>query len=74
MDDRIEIDPKVRHGQPVIRGTRVPVTRILSDLSAGTPEDRIAAEYGVSVLDVRAAVAFARELLDQHSFHPALVS
>jgi uncharacterized protein (DUF433 family) len=29
MNERIVIDPEIQHGKPVIRGTRVPVARIL---------------------------------------------
>jgi hypothetical protein len=29
MNERIAVDPRVAHGEPVIRGTRVPVARIL---------------------------------------------
>lgn len=38
--DRIEIDPKLMLGKPVIRGTRISVQLILEKLAAGlTPED-----------------------------------
>jgi uncharacterized protein (DUF433 family) len=37
--DRIEINPDVMGGKPVIRGTRVPVETVLRKLGAGmTPE------------------------------------
>ena len=29
MYDRIVIDPAIQHGKPLLRGTRVPVVRIL---------------------------------------------
>ena len=32
VNDRIQIDPKIRHGKPVIRGTRVPVHRLIRSL------------------------------------------
>ena len=32
---RIAIDPEIQGGRPVIRGTRVPVARIVGALSAG---------------------------------------
>jgi uncharacterized protein (DUF433 family) len=35
MPQRIVIDPAIVHGKPVIRGTRVPVTVIVSSLAAG---------------------------------------
>jgi uncharacterized protein (DUF433 family) len=33
--ERIVIDPNICHGQPVIRGTRVPVTVIVESLAGG---------------------------------------
>ena len=33
--DRIEVNPKVMLGKPVIRGTRVPVELLLRNLSEG---------------------------------------
>ena len=35
VTDRIEINPKVMMGKPVIRGTRIPVELILRKLSEG---------------------------------------
>ena len=40
MNERIIIDPSIRHGKPVVRGTRVPVHRIIGSLAGGaTPEE-----------------------------------
>lgn len=33
--ERIELDPRVCNGKPVIRGTRIPVTVILEQLAEG---------------------------------------
>ena len=68
MNDRIEINPKIRHGQPVIAGTRVPVTRILAEVAEGTPFGEIAQQYDVTLDDIRAAVAFANELVEHQVF------
>jgi uncharacterized protein (DUF433 family) len=73
MNVHITIDPAIRHGKPVIRGTRVPVARILGELSAGTSFQQIQTDYGLSVDDIRAAIDFARELVEEQSFHPASV-
>ena len=35
LNDRIEINPEVCHGKPVVRGTRVLVSQILGALSGG---------------------------------------
>jgi uncharacterized protein (DUF433 family) len=36
--DRIEINPEVMLGKPVVRGTRIPVELILRKLSEGAAE------------------------------------
>ena len=69
MNDRIAIDPKIQHGKPVIRGTRVPVTRIVGGLAGGMSFQEVQDEYGVSIDDIRAALEFASELVEKEEFH-----
>jgi uncharacterized protein (DUF433 family) len=71
ISDRIEVDPKRCHGKPVILGTRVLVRTVLGALAAGDSPERIAESYRVSVEDVRAAVAFANELVGDWDYVPA---
>lgn len=52
---RIVTDPKVQHGKPVIRGTRVPVSRIVGGLAGGMTFDEVEQSYGVTREDIRAA-------------------
>jgi len=40
VTDRIEINPKVMMGKPIIRGTRIPVELILRKLSPGSNRSR----------------------------------
>ncbi len=70
MDDRIVIDPEIQHGKPVIRGTRVPVGRIVGGLAGGMTIEEIIREYEISEEDVRAALSYAAQLLDGEVFHP----
>ena len=67
---RILIDPNIQHGKPVIRGTRVPITRILEGLGGGMSIEEVVREYEVTKKDVRAALAFAGDLIDQETFYP----
>ena len=60
---RITVDPQVRFGQPVIKGTRVPVAVILDEMAAGTTLEDIAREYGVTREDVRAVLRYAAEII-----------
>jgi uncharacterized protein (DUF433 family) len=68
MSDHISIDPAVQHGKPVIRGTRVPVARILGSLAGGMSSEEIVDEYRVTVEDIAATLEFATELVEP--FHP----
>jgi len=68
--DRVSIDPKVCHGKPVIRGTRVPVSIVVGSLAAGMSTAEVAGEYGVTGEDMQAALEFAAELIDREQYHP----
>jgi uncharacterized protein (DUF433 family) len=66
MSDRISIDPAVQHGKPVIRGTRVPVARILGSLAGGMTQEQVVDEYGVTSDDIAAALECATDLSTKH--------
>jgi uncharacterized protein (DUF433 family) len=70
MNNRIVIDPEIQHGKPVIRGTRVPVVRIIGGLAGGMSTEEIIQEYGVNDEDIKAALMFASDLIDQEEYHP----
>jgi uncharacterized protein (DUF433 family) len=64
MMDRIEIDPKIMAGKPVIKGTRIPVYLILDLLAAGEKVEDITREYpNLNEKDVIAAIEYASNLL-----------
>lgn len=67
MEERIVIDPEIQHGKPVIRGTRVPVTRIVGGLAGGMTKEEIMREYAVTEEDIEAALNYAAELIDSES-------
>lgn len=69
MDDRIVIDPKVCHGKPVIRGTRVPISLIVGSLAGGMTFEEVQREYGLTLEDVRASLKFAGDLVNQEQYH-----
>jgi len=60
---RIVIDPKIRHGKPVIKGTRVSVDVILGSLAGGMSVDEVTEEYGITKDDVLAAIEYAAKLI-----------
>ncbi|MGT2500647.1 DUF433 domain-containing protein [Bradyrhizobium guangxiense] len=58
--ERIEINPAIMDGKPVIRETRVPVELVLRELGVGMTTEAIIAER-LTPDDVRAAQAFAND-------------
>ncbi len=70
MNDRIAIDPKICHGKPVISGTRMPVALVVGSLAGGMTFDEVQQEYGLTAADIRAALKFAGELVEQEQYHP----
>ncbi|MDI6721245.1 MAG: DUF433 domain-containing protein [Candidatus Aenigmarchaeota archaeon] len=56
---RVIIDNKIRHGKPVIKGTRITVDEILGALVGGMSYTEIKKEYGVTDDDIRAAIEYA---------------
>jgi len=63
MSERIEINPEVCNGRPVIRGTRVTVDTVLAYLSAGdSVADILAAHPHLERVDVLACIEYARRL------------
>ena len=67
QEERIVVDPKIAHGRPVVRGTRVPVAVILGALAGGMEIDETARECGMSQEDVRAAIGYAARIVSQEA-------
>jgi uncharacterized protein (DUF433 family) len=62
--ERIEINPDIMGGKPVIRGTRVPVELVLRKLGAGMPPEAILVDHPrLTHDDIHAAQAFATDYL-----------
>ena len=61
--ERIVINPKIMHGKPVIKGTRVPVDVILGSLVGGMNYEEIEKEYGVKREDIIAAIEYAAKFV-----------
>ena len=63
MNERIEINPLILCGKPVIKGTRSPVYLILDLLGSGCSVEKIIEEYPtLKREDILAAVQFASSL------------
>jgi len=64
ITDRIEINPKIMMGKPVIRGTRIPVELILRKLSEGAKERELLDAYPkLTKEDIQAAIRYAADTL-----------
>lgn len=72
--NRIEINPRVMLGKPVIKGTRITVELILEELSAGkSVEDLLKAFPRLDRQSILAALAFAADALKGEKVYPISV-
>jgi uncharacterized protein (DUF433 family) len=63
--ERIELNPRVCNGKPIIKGTRIPVSVILEQLTEGESWDKILDGYPeLTREDIHAALDYARASLD----------
>jgi len=68
---RVVADAATHHGEPCIRGTRIPVTTIVASLADGMTPDEIIAEYPqLEREDVLAALAYAADVLREQALLP----
>ena len=67
--DRIEIDPRVCGGKPVIKGTRIPVAVLVDQLAEGESWNKLLTGYPeLTSEDIRAALHFASTSVEQTEF------
>jgi uncharacterized protein (DUF433 family) len=69
MEGQVVIDPGICHGKPVVRGTRMPVSLIVGSLAGGMGFEDVEREYGLTQSQIRAALKFAGELVEQEEHH-----
>jgi len=69
--DRIAIDPDIHHGDPCIKGTRIPVAMVVGSLADGLTFDDIRQDYPqLTDDDLFAALAYAAEVMRQEIVYP----
>ncbi len=69
MNERIIIDPEVCGGEPCIKGTRVPVSIILSHLAAGESYEEIIENFPrITREDILACLEYASYLATERIF------
>ena len=55
----ISVDPEVHHGEPCIKGTRVPISMIVGSVADGMSSDEIIKEYPqLDEESIQAALAY----------------
>ena len=63
--DRIELNPRVCNGKPVIKGTRIPVSVLLEQIAEGESwADLLSGYPELEKEDIKAALLYARESLE----------
>lgn len=63
--ERIELNPRVCDGKPVIKGTRIPVTVILEQIADGETWNALLTGYPeLKKEDIQAALLYARAPID----------
>jgi uncharacterized protein (DUF433 family) len=73
--DRISIDPRIHHGKPCIKGTRVPASVVVGSIAAGdTVEQILEAWPQLTHDDIVAALRFAAALAAEATIVPAAYS
>jgi uncharacterized protein (DUF433 family) len=66
LDDRIEVNPGVMLGKPIIKGTRITVELILERLQAGETVEQIAGSLkNIDIDDIQAARKRATEATEK---------
>lgn len=64
MTDRIEVNPKIMLGKPVIRGTRITVELVVRKIAEGANEaDLLEAYPQLTKADIQAALHYAADTL-----------
>ena len=63
IENRIEINPDILVGKPVIKGTRISVEIILNKISAGINWEKIQDELDIEKEDIVAALKYAEKVI-----------
>jgi uncharacterized protein (DUF433 family) len=75
LTGRVEVNPKILGGKPVIKGTRIPVYLILELLSAGYDFKRIIKAYpSLTQADIKAAIDYAAKIMENEEAYEYAVS
>jgi uncharacterized protein (DUF433 family) len=69
--DRVELNPKIMMGKPVILGTRIPVELLLRKLGGGATERELLNAYPpLQKEDIKAALTYAADTIAREKVMP----
>ena len=60
---KVIVDEKVRHGKPIVEGTRITVDEVLDMLEAGMTYEEIKKEYGLTKEQILAVIKYTSSLV-----------
>ncbi len=66
---KIIVDEKVRHGKPVIEGTRITVDEVLGMLETGMKYEEIEKEYGLNEEQILTVIRYAASFMRGEEVH-----
>jgi Uncharacterized conserved protein, COG2442 len=67
--ERIVVDPEIHHGEPCIRGTRIPVAVVLGGLAEGLTPQAVLHKYPAFTAEaIQACLAYAAEVIRAGEF------
>ncbi len=61
---KIVVNQKIRHGKPIIRGTRIIADEVLGALAGGITYEEVEKEYGLKKEDIVATIDYATPFLN----------
>lgn len=71
--DRIELNPQILAGKPIIRGFRISVEQIIKALAIGTTHETILKNYPeLELLDIQACLVYASQLLENEKVYKVI--
>jgi len=71
--NRIEINPEILTGKPIIRGTRIPVELVIKLVAQRWTDEKIIAEYPMlKKEDIQEALLYAEKLVQNEEVYPIL--
>jgi len=71
--ERIEINPQVMIGKPIIKGTRIPVDTIVRLLAQGMTQEEILEDYpNLKKEDIKAALEYVADMVEGEDIFPLM--